>query len=90
MGFFLKLLGLIDIAAAILLLTAATDWWPWRWVVYVALALAAKGVIFWSDPVSRFDIVIAAYLAFTALLNLKLLSILLGVYLSIKALYSMV
>jgi|GEM_PF-2075542 len=90
MRLFLKLLGLIDIAATILLLTASTHWWPWRWVVYMALALVAKGVLFWSDPVSRFDIVIGAYLCFTILLNFKLLSILLGIYLGIKALYSMV
>ncbi len=88
MGLFLKLLGLIDLAATLLLFTAGHEW-PWRWVAYVALALAAKGAIFWSDPVSRFDIVIAAYLLLTALINIKLLSILAGIYLGIKALYSM-
>jgi len=88
MGLFLKLLGLIDIAATVLLFTNA--WWPSRVLLFAALALAGKGVLFWNDPVSRFDVVIAAYLAFTALYNIRLLSILLGVYLGLKALYSMV
>ncbi len=89
MGLFVRILGLIDVAATIMLFTAGMDW-PARWVIYVALALAAKGGIFWSDPVSRFDIIIAVYLCFTILVNIKLLSILLGIYLGIKALYSMV
>ncbi len=88
MGLFLKLLGFIDLVATLFLFT--TSWWSIRAVLFVAIALAGKGVIFWSDPVSRFDIVIACYLAFSALLSIRFLSILFGIYLGLKALYSMV
>jgi hypothetical protein len=47
-----------------------------------------KGVIFLSDPVSKFDVIIAVYLLITLVFNVKLLSILLATYIGIKGIYS--
>ena len=57
-------------------------------VVMIAAMLAIKGIGFRGDPVSTFDIVLGIYILVTLAVNIKLLSILFGVYLAFKGLYS--
>jgi hypothetical protein len=87
-GFIVKILGLVDLFAAVLLLLAENQPFPTRIVITVAAALIMKGVIFLSDPVSKFDVIIAVYLLITLVFNVKLLSILLATYIGIKGIYS--
>ncbi len=90
MGLFLKLLGLIDLAAAALLFLANLDL-PTRIVLTVAGLLAFKGIGFRGDPVSVFDIFLGCYLAFATLIqNIGPLSILFGIYLGFKGFYSFI
>ncbi len=85
-----KLLGLVDLTAALLLLTANLHLAPQKIVLFVALFLGMKGLLFLSDPVSKFDVLIAGYLCLTLLWNITFLSVILGVYLILKGLYSLV
>ena len=89
MGLLLKLLGLVDLAAALLLFLANLDF-PARAVLTVALLLAIKGLVFMKDPVSTFDVILAVYLGLTIMFNVTLLSILFGIYLVFKGFYSFV
>lgn len=88
-GLIVKLLGLADLLAAAFLFFAGTDLFPIRFILTVAAMLMLKGLIFLSDPVSRFDIIIGFYLALTLVFNIKILSILFGLYIGFKGLYSM-
>ncbi len=89
MGLLLKLLGLVDLTAAVALFLAASHVLPARAVLMIAILLGVKGLGFHGDPVSVFDIVLALYLLLTILVSIKLLSILFGIYLCFKGLYSL-
>lgn len=87
---FLKLFGLIDLAAALLFIFSTSSWIPARFKLVVALLLGFKGLLFLKDPVSKFDVVLAFFLLGTLLIKMELLSILFGLYLLLKGCYSMV
>lgn len=88
MSLILKLLGFLDLAAAAALFTASGPLLPVKWVLTLAVGLAVKGVMFNKDPVSVFDVILGLYLALTLAFNIHLLSVLFGIYLAIKGLYS--
>ena len=89
MSFLVKILGFADLAAAAALFTANWHWIPARSVLWIAVVLLLKGVIFISDPVSKFDIILAFYVALTIVYNVTPLSILFGLYIGFKGLYSL-
>jgi len=89
MGFILKLLGLIDLLAAGLLFLSPLQLFPVKFVLIVAACLALKALMFWGGPVNAFDVIIAAYLAFTLVVAFPLVNVLVGLYLVLKGLYSM-
>jgi hypothetical protein len=88
-GFIVKLLGLVDLTATAMLFTAAGPLFSVKWILIVAVILAVKGVVFVSDPVSKFDVILALYLAFTLVHNIGALSAIFGIYLGFKGLYSL-
>ena len=90
MSFLVKILGLVDLAAAALLFTANLHLATPKIALFVALFLALKGLVFLSDPVSKFDVLIAGYMCLTLLWNITFLSVILGVYLVLKGIYSMI
>lgn len=83
-----KLLGLVDILTAAVLFLASTDIFGTRFILTVAAVLFIKAVAFVHDPVSKFDIIIAIYLAITLVHNINGLSILFGIYIGFKGIYS--
>lgn len=89
MGLLVKLLGLVDLAAAAALFLASSDLLPKRILLMIAAMLAIKGFSFKGDPVSTFDVVLAIYLLITLAINIKALSILFGIYLVFKGLFSL-
>ena len=88
MGLFLKLLGLVDLAAAACLFLATADIIPTRFVLMVMVAIIGKGLVFWGGPVSMLDLVIGVYVGVSAFASWGLLSTICGIYLLIKGLYS--
>lgn len=88
MGFILKLLGLVDLAAAALLFLDGTVAFPWRIILMIALCLGVKAAAFWGGPVSGFDLLLGAYLLLTPFTDFGLLNALFGAYLVIKGVYS--
>lgn len=91
MRFIMLLLGMLDIAAAIVLATASWEWIPTRIMLMFAAYLVIKGIAFFSAYVSRFDMVIGFYLMLAAVgVSIGALNIILGLYLGLKGIYSLV
>ncbi|RME31526.1 hypothetical protein D6789_02450 [Candidatus Woesearchaeota archaeon] len=87
MGFMLKSLGLIDVAAgASLLLTGNV---PTRILLLLGGALIMKGIAFRGNAVSVFDAILGVYVLLNSFwAGFAALNVLFGSYLVLKGLYS--
>lgn len=85
-----KLLGILDLAAAAILVLSSFDLFPLRWVLMLAAYLILKGIVFRGTAVSTFDIVIGAYLVLLSVgIHIRFIDILLGIYLVSKGAMSL-
>lgn len=86
--FLFKLLGIFDIfAGAMIMLTLGEI--PFRLVLGHSLYLILKGYIFRGSLLSTIDVLIGIYGIFAILFPINFISILAGLYLIVKGLYSL-
>lgn len=86
---FVKLLGMVDIVAAVMLLLVSSHIISsWRVVAVVAGALIIKGVLFIKNVVSMIDIAIGVYFFIALFHPVMVLSVVFCAHLTIKGLFS--
>lgn len=91
MGLILKTLGLVDIVAGVALLLASIVDFPTRIILLLGGGLIIKGVAFFGNAVSLFDLVLGLYVLLTAVWSgFGALNVLFGCYLLLKGFYSFV
>ncbi len=86
----LKALGILDIVAAIVLLSASVPGIPQGLVIVIATLICLKGFIFISDIVSIFDVGVGVLLFLSLFMTLPFLLLLgFAVFLGVKGVLSL-
>jgi hypothetical protein len=87
---FIKVLGFLDVLAALIIFLHSHGVVSWKPLVFFALYLIIKGFIFFSDFVSKIDVLVGFLMFFLLIFRMETLSVAFMVYLLAKGIISMV